>query len=139
MQEGDDMLTHIKHVRDLADLLNCLDVHVKDEDIVMTSRFEDHTMEFATARMMLEVSKCKETEVHGDDVALVSRQNKGGSSISRGEPKVCYNCGKLGDIAGYCFKAKKSKRDNANQAKDKEGANHAKDEDDYTLGEQACV
>lgn len=154
MQEGDDMLTHINHVRDLADQLNCLDVPVKDDDVVMTLleslppsfenlitaletlRFEDLTMEFVTARMMHEVSKRKEKEVHGDDAALVLRQNNGGSSFSRGEPKVCYNCGKPGHIARHCYKAKKWERDNANQAKDKEGANHAKDEDDYAFATQ---
>ena len=36
MQEGDDLLTHINQVKALADQLTCLEVPVREEDVVMT-------------------------------------------------------------------------------------------------------
>ena len=149
MQEGDDLMDHINHVKELADQLTSFEVPVREEDIVMTLleslpssfdnliialetlRLKDLTMEFVTARMMHEVTKRKEKGSHGDDAALVSKQHKGGSSSSRGETRLCYNCGKPSHLARNCSKPKKSERDNANQAKDKENANHAKEDEDY--------
>ena len=154
MQEGDDLMAHINHVKELADQLTSFEVPVREEDIVMTLleslppsfenliialetlRLEDLTMAFVTARMMHEVTKRKEKENHGEDAALFSRQNKGGSSSSRGETRLCYNCGKPGHLARNCSKPKKWERDNANQAKEKENANHAKEEDDYAFATQ---
>ena len=80
MQEGDDMLDHINKVKTLADQLLCLEVPVKDEDVVMTlleslptsyeylitaletRPMKELTLEFVTARLMHEVSKRKEKE-----------------------------------------------------------------------------
>jgi transposase InsO family protein len=151
MQEGDDLMAHINHVKELADQLMSFEVPVREEDIVMTLleslpssfdnliialetlRLEDLTMAFVTARMMHEVTKRKEKENHGDDAALFSKQNKGGSSSTRAESRSCFNCGKVGHLARNCSKPKKWERDNANQAKDKENANHVKEEDDYAF------
>jgi hypothetical protein len=36
MQEGEDLLDHINKVLALADQLACLEVPVRDEDVVMT-------------------------------------------------------------------------------------------------------
>jgi hypothetical protein len=36
MQEGEDLLDHINKVKALADQLACLEVPVRDEDVVMT-------------------------------------------------------------------------------------------------------
>ncbi len=90
MQEGEDLLDHINKVKALADQLACLEVLMRDEDVVMTLLeslppsyeyliialetlpMKDLTMEFVTARLMHEVSKRKEKEPQGDDAAMVS-------------------------------------------------------------------
>ena len=74
MQEGDDLMAHINHVKELADQLTSFEVPVREEDVVMTLleslppsfdnliialetlRLEDLTLEFVTARMMHEVT-----------------------------------------------------------------------------------
>ena len=142
MQESDDLLDHINKIKALADQLACLEVPMRDEDVVMTLLdslppsyeylitaletlpMKDLTMEYVTSRLMHEVSKRKEKEPQGDDAALVSNQGKGGKS---GNAKTCYYCGKPGHIARYCYKAKN---------KDKENANAAKDDDDYAFAIQ---
>lgn len=55
-------------------------------------------MEFVTARIMHEVTKRKEKESHGDNVALFSKQNKEGNLSSHGESQSSYNCGKPGTL-----------------------------------------
>ena len=94
MQEGDDLMAHINHVKELADQLTSFEVPVREEDIVMTLleslppsfdnliialetlRLEDLTMAFVTARMMHEVTKRKEKESHGDDANDVTRSRE---------------------------------------------------------------
>ncbi len=144
MQEGEDLLDHINKVKALVDQLACLEVPVRDEDVVMTLLeslppsyeylittletlpMQDLTMEFVTARLMHEVSKRKEKEPQGDDATMVSTQGKGGTTSTRKDTKTCYYCGKPGHIARFCFKAK-------NNNKEKENANKAKDDDDYAV------
>lgn len=124
MQDGDCMLDHINKVKDLADQLMCLDVAVKDEDIVMTlldslppsyehliialetRDMKDLTLEFVTARLMHEVAKRKEKEPQGDDAAMLSRQGKGGSNKNYKEERMCFKCGKPGHIARNCWSGK---------------------------------
>ncbi len=74
---------------------------------------------------MHEVSKRKEKEPQGDDVAMVSMQGRGGTTSTHKDTKTCYYCGKPGHIAQFCFKAKNNK--------EKENANKAKDDDDYAF------
>lgn len=80
MQEDNDILNHINEVKAFADQVACLEVPVKDEDIVMTlleslpASYEylitvlemipmkEFTMEYVTTRLMHEVSKWKERE-----------------------------------------------------------------------------
>ncbi len=80
MQEGEDLLDHINKVKALADQLTCLEVPMRDEDVVMTLLeslppsyehlitaletlpMQDLTMEFVTARLMHEVSKRREKD-----------------------------------------------------------------------------
>ncbi len=142
MQEGEDLLDHINKVKALADQLACLEVPVRDEDVVMLERLppsyeylitaletlpmQDLTMEFVTARLMHEVSKRREKEPQGDDAAMVSTQGKGRTMSTRKDTKTCYYCGKPSHIARFCFKAK-------NNNKEKENANKAKDDDDYAF------
>jgi hypothetical protein len=111
-----------------------LDVPMKEEDIVMTlldslpSSFEhlitaletlalaDLTMEFVVSRLMHEVSKRKERGAQSGEEALVAAQNKG--KMQNG-PRLCFNCGKPGHIARYCFQDKKEK-ESANVARNKD-------------------
>ena len=138
MQEGEDLLNHINKVKGLADQLACLEVPVRDEDVVMTlleslppsyeylitaletMPMKELTMEYVTARLMHEMSKKKEKEPQGDDAAMVSKQGKGGFSSTRKDSRTCFHCGKTNHIARFCFKAKnkeKEKKENANKAK----------------------
>jgi hypothetical protein len=52
-----------------------------------TLPMQDLTMEFVTARLMHEVSKRREKEPQGDDVAMVSMQGKGGTTFTRKDNK----------------------------------------------------
>jgi hypothetical protein len=143
MQEGEDLLDHINKVKALADQLACLEVPVRDEDVVMTSLeslppsyeylitaletlpMQDLTMEFVIARLTHEVSKRKEKDPQGDDAAIVSMQGTGGTTSTRKDIKTCHYCGKPGHIGRFCFKAKNNK--------EKEIANKATDDDDYAF------
>jgi hypothetical protein len=107
MQEGEDLLDHINKVKALADQLACLEVPVRDEDVVMTLLeslppsyeylitaletlpMQDLTMEFVTARLMHEVSKRREKEPQGEDAAMVSMQGKGGTTSTHKDTKTC--------------------------------------------------
>ena len=98
MYEGDNMLDHINKVKSLADQLLCLDVPIKDEDLVMTlldslptsyenlitaletRPMKELTVDFITARLIHEMSKRKEKEHQGDDSAMVTRQGKMGGT-----------------------------------------------------------
>ncbi len=66
-------------------------------------------MEFVTTRLMHEVSKRREKEPQGDNVTMVSTQERGGTAYTRKDTKTCYYCGKPGHIARFCFKAKNNK------------------------------
>ncbi len=117
MQEGEDLLDHIKKVKALADQLACLEVPVRDDDVVMTLLeslppsyeyvitaletlpMQDLTMEFVTAQLMHEVSRRREKEPQGDDATMVSMQGKGGTTSTCKDTKTCYYCGKPRHIA----------------------------------------
>jgi hypothetical protein len=142
MEEGDDLLDHVNKVKALADQLAYLEVPVREEDIVMTlleslpasyeflitaletMPMKELTMEYVTARLMHEMSKRKEKELQGEDVAMVARKNKAGDPRLRQGVKTCFYCGKPGHIARFCYKAKN---------KDKESANNAKVEDEFAF------
>ena len=89
MDEGADILDHINKVKYLDDQLTCLEVPMREGDVVMTLHdslppYFDHlitaletqpmnelTLDFITARLMHEVSKRKEKEPQGDDAAML--------------------------------------------------------------------
>ena len=80
MQEGNNLLDHVNKVKVFADQLACLEVVVREEDIVMTllesllgsykylmttletTLMKKLTMEYVTTRLMHEMSKRKEKE-----------------------------------------------------------------------------
>ncbi len=117
MQEGEDLLNHINKVKVLADQLACLEMSVRDEDVVMTLLeslppsyeylitaletlpMQDLTREFVTARLMREMSKRRAKEPQGGVVAVVSMQGRGGTTSACKDTKTCYYCGKPSHIA----------------------------------------
>ena len=121
MDENNDILDHINKVKSLADQLTCLEVPMKNEDVVLTLLDSlppsfDHlitalktrlmselTLDFITTRLMHEVSKRKEKELQRDDVTMLSRQARTfDNNKRRGNVPRCYNCGKLDHIARIC-------------------------------------
>src|SRR5579875_408018 len=134
MEEGADLLEHINNIKALADQLACLEVPMRDDDIVMTLldslppsfehlitaletlKFADLTIEFVTGRLMHEVNKRKEKGAPSGEAALVAAQYKG---RNQNQPRVCYICGKPGHIARYCFKNNKKEKESANVASNK--------------------
>jgi hypothetical protein len=80
MQEGDDLLDHVNKVKAFADQLVCIEISVRDEDIVMTllenlpvsyeymitamktMLMKDLTMNYVTACLTHEMLKRKEKE-----------------------------------------------------------------------------
>ena len=89
MQNIDDLLHHINKVEELADQLAYLEVPVKDKYIIIilleslptsfeylitameTMPMKELTMDYVTAHLMHEMSKCKEKEPQGEDAAMV--------------------------------------------------------------------
>lgn len=91
MQETDNLLDHVNKVKMFADQLACLEVPVKNKNIVMTllkslSASHDYlitvmemmsmkglTMDYVNVRLMHEMSKPKEKKTQGEDVPMVLR------------------------------------------------------------------
>jgi hypothetical protein len=139
MQEEEDILDHINHVKALADQFVCMEITVRDEDTVMTlfeslppsyeylitaletKAREELTMDYVKARLMHEVSKRKEKNPRSEDAAMMLRQGKmdtSSSRQSRQDTRTCFYCGKPGHILRFCYKAKNKERENAKIMKD---------------------
>ena len=129
MQELDDLLQYINKVKTLADQLEALDVPVMEGDIVMTilkslpSSFrnvivametkdiKDLILTYITLRLMHKVTrKKKHQNVVMDNAALVAHHHKSGgrgeSNHARGEPFLCFSCGKPNHLVRNCWKNK---------------------------------
>ena len=136
MEEGDDLLDHVNKVKTLWDQLACLEVPVREENIVMTL-FESllmlykylitalemlpmkkWTMENVTAHLMHRMLKLKDNEPQYKDTMLLLRQSKANNPLSRQGVRTCLYHGKLGHIARFCYKAKNNEKDNVKNAKD---------------------
>ena len=86
------LLNHINKVKSLANQNTCLEVPMKEEDVIMSlldnlsplfdhliialkmCRISELTLNFITARLMHEVSTKKQKGPQGDDVFMVSHQ-----------------------------------------------------------------
>lgn len=140
-QEGDDLLDHVNKVKALADQLTCLEVSVKNKDVVMTLLESllpsyEHSITaletmpikelitYVTTSLMHKMSKRKQSESSCDYVAIVLCKGKAGKPSWRKDVKMCYYCGKLGYITRFSYKT-----NNNNQ----ENANNIKEDDDYTF------
>ena len=131
MQEADDIFDHINKVKSLVDQLTCLEVAIKDEDVVITlldslptsyehlitaletRPMKELILEFVTARLMHEVNKRKEKEPQGDEATMVTCQTKRGSTNKKHEPRMCFKYGKQGHIIGNCWSGGKDVANNA--------------------------
>ena len=151
MEEGTDILMHINKVKSLADQLLVLEVQLRGEDMIMilldslpssfdylittleTRPFKELTIEFVIARLVHEVSKRKEKEPQGNDLAMVSRQSKGSTSNSKNELRVCFICGKSSHIARQCWYKNDNVKNNANNAKV-----DVKEDYLFVVGDGAC-
>ena len=94
MEEGYDLLDYINKVKAFADQFLCLEVSVRNENVIMTllesvpPSYEyliivleviltkELTMEYVTTRFMLEVSKAEENKSHYNDAAMMLYQGK---------------------------------------------------------------
>ena len=58
-------------------------------------------MEYVTTRLIHKISKHKEMEPQGEDVAMVARHSKAGDPRLRQRMKTCFCWGKTGHIARF--------------------------------------
>lgn len=124
------------------DQLVCLEVPVKDQDIIMTlldnlpSSYEylitamktmsikDLMMDYVTTRLIHEMSKRKKNDLRFEYLAMMSRQTKAGNSFRRQGAKSYFYCDKPNHIACFCYKTKN---------KEQKQVKNAKDDDDYVF------
>lgn len=99
MQECDNLLDHVKKIKELTYQIVCLNVSVKNGNIVMTllnnlpASYEylitvletlpmkELRVDSMMACLIYDMSKCKKKKPRGEDTAMVVRQSKGGNSL----------------------------------------------------------
>jgi hypothetical protein len=97
--------------------------------IIKIMLFKEFTMEYST-RLMYEASNKKEKSSQGDDATKVLCQGYKANTFSQKDVKIFYYCSKLSHITQFCYKIKN---------KDKENANMAYGDDNYTFAIQDGV
>jgi hypothetical protein len=83
-----------------------------------TKDIKELTLTYVTSRLMYEVTrKMEHQNVAMDNAALVAHHKNGGeSSHARGDPPLCFNCGKQGQYARNCWERKANNREKAHKA-----------------------
>lgn len=114
------MLDHVNNVKALDDQLSCLDVVLREEDVIMivlqslrdtydyliaaleTKPMNELTMEYVTARLIHEVTKKKEKEAPSAAATTATRQVRWGNT----NVTLYFVCRKSGLIVRNCCQAK---------------------------------
>ena len=96
-------------------------------------------MEYVTTRLMHKMSKRKEMEFKGHDVAMVARQSKPGCPPSRQGVRTCFYCGKAGYIARFCYKTESKEKESANIAKVEDGFAFATKLKEHSRSVYKCI
>ena len=99
MQKCDDLLDHVNKFKAFANQLVCLEISVRDEDIVKTlfksmstsykylttalktMPMKEITIDYYVTARIHEMSKGKEKKLQDEDATTILRQNKGGNSF----------------------------------------------------------
>ena len=108
----------------LGDQLACVEIPVRDENIIMTlfeslpasyeylitalgmMLIKEFMIDYLTACLMHEISKCKQNEYQGGNATMILQKNKGGNSNQHQGMKLNFYCDKPGYIVCFCYKTK---------------------------------
>ena len=101
MCEENIVMTLLKRLRALYEYLMIA---------LTTMPMKELIMRYMMTRFIHEMSKCKEKEPQGKNMAMVSCQSKPCDQPSQQGVKTCFYCGTPVYIAQFCYKAKKTRR-----------------------------
>lgn len=136
IQEGDNFLDHINKIKVPTDQFTCLEVPVKNNDIVLTlleslptsyaylittmetMSMKELTKNYMIAHLMYEMSKRKKKEPQNDDTGIMLQQNKANNSFLYQGVKLYIYCGKPCYIVRFCYKVKNKEQKQTKNTKD---------------------